>query len=99
LIGSYKRTKRNIGLTVKKKTATGLQVRTYVAYGVPMGHINLWFTGLILSIYDTNKHYQFTVSSSIKNSSSFVILGAITKPTQITYEEYKQLKKRKNHRL
>jgi hypothetical protein len=27
------------------------------------GHINLWFTGLILSIYDTNKHYQFTVSS------------------------------------
>jgi hypothetical protein len=39
-----------------------------------------------------NKHYQFTVS--YKNSSSFVILGAITKPTQITYEEYKQLKKR-----
>ena len=50
--------------------------------------------GLILSIYDTNKQYQFNVAS-IKNSSSFCDTGELSqKPTPITYEEYKQLKKR-----
>jgi hypothetical protein len=65
-------------------------VRRFNRNCIADGPAILWFHGLILSIYDTNKHYQFTVSSI--QFQFFVILGAITKPTQITYEEYKQLK-------
>lgn len=50
--------------------------------------------GLILSIYDSSKQYQFTVSS-IKNSSSFCNTEDYTrKYTPITFDEYKVLKKR-----
>jgi hypothetical protein len=98
LIGSYKRSKKKYWAITVKKATTEFAGRTYVAWytteiSIADGPYKFYGLPLILSIYDTNKHYQFTVSS-IKNSSSFVILGAIQKPTQITYEEYKQLKKR-----
>ncbi len=83
-----------------KKATTEFAGRTYVAWytteiSIADGPYKFHgLPGLILSIYDTNKHYQFTVSS-IKNSSSFCNTGEqLQKPTQITYEEYKQLKKR-----
>lgn len=83
-----------------KKATTEFAGRTYVAWytteiSIADGPYKFHgLPGLILSIYDTNKHYQFTVSS-IKNSSSFCnTANQLQKPTQITYEEYKQLKKR-----
>tara|TARA_R110000868_G_scaffold397808_2_gene670681 strand:- start:105 stop:923 length:819 start_codon:yes stop_codon:yes gene_type:complete len=83
-----------------KKATTEFAGRTYVAWyateiSIADGPYKFHgLPGLILSIYDTNKHHQFNVAS-IKNSSSFCNTGEQSqKPTQITYEEYKQLKKR-----
>ena len=83
-----------------KKATTEFAGRTYVAWytteiSIADGPYKFnGLPGLILSIYDTSKHYQFNVSS-IKNSSSFCNTAEqLQKPTQITYEEYKQLKKR-----
>lgn len=83
-----------------KKATTEFAGRTYVAWytteiSIADGPYKFHgLPGLILSIYDTNKHYQFNVAS-IKNSSSFCnTADQLQKPTQVTYEEYKQLKKR-----
>jgi hypothetical protein len=54
-----------------------------------MDHINLWFAWFNFINYDTKKHYQFNVSVY---KTVPVFNTRITKPTQITYEEYKQLK-------
>lgn len=91
--------KEILGYSCKKAT-TEFAGRIYVAWytteiSIADGPYKFHgLPGLILSIYDTNKHYQFTVAS-IKNSSSFCNTAEqLQKPTQITYEEYKQLKKR-----
>ncbi|MGZ9677432.1 GLPGLI family protein [Flavobacterium sp. GNP001] len=91
--------KEILGYSCKKAT-TEFAGRTYVAWyttdiSISDGPYKFHgLPGLILSIYDTNKHYQFNVAS-IKNSSSFCnTADQLQKPTQITYEEYKQLKKR-----
>lgn len=91
--------KEILGYSCKKAT-TEFAGRTYVAWyttdiSIADGPYKFHgLPGLILSIYDTNKHYQFNVAS-VKNSSSFCNTGEqLQKPTQITYEEYKQLKKR-----
>ena len=50
--------------------------------------------GLILSVYDNKKQYQFTVSS-IKNSTVFCNTEEYSRKfTPITFEEYKVLKNR-----
>ncbi|MFV8357848.1 GLPGLI family protein [Flavobacterium sp. XS1P32] len=91
--------KEILGYSCKKAT-TEFAGRTYVAWyttdiSISDGPYKFnGLPGLILSIYDTNKHYQFNVAS-VKNSSSFCnTADQLQKPTQITYEEYKQLKKR-----
>jgi GLPGLI family protein len=69
LIGNYKRSKKKYWAITVKKATTEFAGRTYVAWytteiSIADGPYKFHgLPGLILSIYDTNKHYQFTVSS------------------------------------
>jgi len=83
-----------------KKATTEFAGRTYVAWyateiSIADGPYKFQgLPGLILSIYDTNKHYQFNVAS-IKNSASFCNTADVAKrPILLTKEEYQLLKKR-----
>jgi GLPGLI family protein len=85
---------------VCKKATTEFAGRTYVAWyateiSIADGPYKFQgLPGLILSIYDTSKHYQFNVAS-IKNSTSFCNTAEISsKPILLTKNEYELLKKR-----
>lgn len=85
---------------VCKKATTQFAGRTYVAWytteiSIADGPYKFnGLPGLILSINDTNKHYQFNVAS-IKNSASFCNTADVAKrPILVTKEEYQLLKKR-----
>lgn len=82
------------------KATTTYAGREYVAWytkeiSVPDGPYKFQgLPGLILSVYDSNKQFQFTVFS-IKNSSVLCnTADQVQKSTPITFEEYSVLKKR-----
>ena len=91
--------KEILGYSCRKAT-TKFAGREYVAWyttdiSVPDGPYKFQgLPGLILSVYDNNKQFQFTVSS-IKNSSVFCNTEEYSRKfTPITFEEYKVLKNR-----
>lgn len=50
--------------------------------------------GLIFSIYDTNNHYRFDISSIDTDNNYFSTESLFSKPIQINNEEYKTLKRK-----
>ena len=85
---------------VCKKATTQFAGRSYVAWytteiSIADGPYKFQgLPGLILSIYDTNKHYQFIVSSITNNTSVCNTADIAKRPIFLTKEEYKILKKK-----